>query len=202
MALPSPLSTGGLSGMSPEEKTRLRKDRILNQLSNVEWQNKNALEYISAILSIPGMGLPDVFDETKGGCAIWRKRSLYGLQTESIKICDECVPMKCLTMDCCGFVYVTINFKVEDCKCADELMTLSGHVIIDKEKGTVKARGDSLQTCIAVLVIVTGVGVCRVEPSKAKYMKADDKAILLARSSDPDFKRMIDVLQNNLAMKR
>lgn len=67
---PSPLS----KDISATDKTRLRAERIIKQLENVEWENKQALGYINIIIDIPNMGLPDVFEETKGGCAIWRNR--------------------------------------------------------------------------------------------------------------------------------
>lgn len=180
------------------DKIRKRADRILNQIKESEWENQNAFSYLKTIIDLPGFGLPDVFCETKQGCAIWRNRKLGHLQTHSVKIVDECVLTKCMDTECCGFVYITIGFNTNECKCSDQIMNLSRHVIIDREKNLIKSRGDSIEMCIAILSIFTSVGVCRVDPEKAKKMQADDKAIILAKTSGEDYQRMLQSLADNI----
>lgn len=191
---PSPMS-----GPSSSDIERARIDRILLQIKNIQWKNRDALEYVTKVMDIPGFGVPEVFDETEGGCSIWRKRSLYGLPTEYVKIADECVATNCLGKSCCGFVYVSIRFDAKNCKCSDLMMNFSSHVIIDVGKGTVKARGDSIEMCIGILAIFTGVGVCRMEPAAARKMQADEKAVLLAKSSPEEYIRMVQVIKDNIS---
>ncbi len=143
---PSPISSHGMPSTGKKsEKERIKADRILNQIQNVDWENKDALAYLMKVIDMPGMSVPDVFDESREGCAIWRKRTIGSLQTHAIKVCDECVKIKCLDQQCCTFVYVSIKFDTSGCKCADQMMNVSRHVIIDVEKGIVKARGDSIE---------------------------------------------------------
>lgn len=153
---PSPMVSS-----SSGDRARRRADRILMQLREIDWENKTALEYVSTMVAIPELGLPDVFDETKGGCAIWRHRQLYGIDTHAIKVCDECIPVQCLKGTCCGFAYVAIPFDAASCSCADEMINISKHVIVDVGKKVVKARGDSLEMCLAILAIFTGTAKCR-----------------------------------------
>lgn len=188
---PSPLLTDVASS------SRARADRIIGQIKHIQWKHRQPLQYFAVLLEL--LGLPDVFDETSGGCAIWRGKTLYKiLPSHCVKVADECIPFQSLDQDHCGFVYLCVSYDTSRCSCNEQLSTLSSHVIIDVEKGTIKARAHNIESCVAILSVFTGVGACRMQATKAKHLAAVDKAIKLATASPSDYYNLLCSLSENL----
>lgn len=188
----------GGSALSANEKERMRMDRLLSQLGMMDWEHKEAIEYLGKLVEMPEIGVPDSLSEIKGGRAIWMNRKVKQVFTRSIYVVDECINVPCLDNTCCTFVYVEIDFNTMDCKCENELMTVTRKVIIDSEKGTITARGDSLEMCMSLLSIFTGIGVCRVEVQEAVKGKAMEKGALLGKTSEEDYQKLLKSLQENV----
>jgi hypothetical protein len=125
----------------------------------VSWQNQAALNYLQFLNDL--LGPPIEISSAPGGIAIWNKSCFLGNTLFGQDICltmiilkDEAVSdsQPSAHIDC---VYVFVHAPVSSSQIAFDFMTITSSCGYDLLKQQLWIRGNSLDTCIAALKVLT-----------------------------------------------